>query len=137
MPGYDVQMVGISMLSGWIKATPALGVRALGSALTEEGHLILRTSQAIVPVRKGILKGSGGVQGPMMMGGTVMEGVVGYGGAASAYAWIIHQGISRYGTPFRYRNGKQAFYLKKPFDEALAGMPVRVAARVEEVLARA
>ena len=130
----DVNIVGLNMLVGYITGAPALGHRAMTLALTEEGHLILRASQAIVPFRKGILKGSGGVE-TMPMGTGVTEVVIGYGGAASAYAWIIHTGISRYGTPFNFRNGKQAFYLKKPFDEALAGMPMRVAARVEEVMA--
>lgn len=135
MEGYRVEIVGDAVLVDYLRNATALGVRVWGEILLAEAATILRISQSIVPFRKGILKGSGGIAGPFMTP-EGMEVQVGYGGAASAYAYIIHTGISRYGTPFSFRNGKQAFYLKKPFDEVIATMPARVAAHVEEVLHR-
>lgn len=107
---------------------------ALSAALLEEASIIFRMSQVQVPFKRGTLKNSGQVVGPVVAGGAV-EVAVGYGGAASAYAYIIHRGITpKTGKALNMRNGKKARYLSDPLRDRLPGMGERISARVQMIL---
>jgi hypothetical protein len=101
--------------------------------LSAEAQIIFRMSQIQVPFRKGILKGSGNVSLPTPDGDGISVDIS-YGGAAKAYAYIMHRGTMN-GRPINYRNGKKGQYLKDPVDAAIPGMDERLAIRIREILA--
>ncbi len=82
---------------------------------------------AFVPVRDGILRGSGFVDQPVINGDEVYV-TLGYGGSASAYALVQHER-----TDFHHTVG-QDHYLSEPVAAAAAGLPQRIGERVVEFL---
>ena len=89
-----------------------------------EGELIMTDSkQNYVPVDLGVLRASGFVKGPTIMGDNV-EVKLGYGGAASAYALIQHEAMD-----FRHTVGGPK-YLERPVKRAAAGLGQKIARRL-------
>lgn len=89
---------------------------------------IFNESQQLVPVDTGTLKSSGAVTPPQRQG-DIIEGAIGYGGAASSYAFIVHERLDTYHEP-----PTQAKYLAQPLDEHLPGMEGRIAEALRQVL---
>jgi hypothetical protein len=119
-----------------IKAMALAGAKApalLTAALVEEANLAFRRSQAMVPFRFGILKGSGRVAPPItILDETFVE--ISYGGAASAYAYIMHKGIMN-DKPITYHTpGTHDHYLSDAVEETIPGMEGRIMARIEGML---
>ena len=77
-------------------------------------------SKRIVPVAFGVLRASGHVQLPVIVGRRVTV-TLGYGGAAAPYAVFVHERQARHTPPTQWK------YLEKPFNEALVGMARRLA----------
>lgn len=113
------------------KALEALGPkskRALARALFREGEEIMGNSKEHhVPVRDGVLRGSGHVQPPEVTDHQVVV-TLGYGGAASAYALRQHEEVGWHHTV------GGAKYLERPTLEAAKGMGERLAAEVKKDL---
>jgi hypothetical protein len=126
-----IELVGLDDLIRILAKAGAYAVPLLTYALTEEAHNGFRLSQVEVPFRFGILKGSGRVNGPRMEGGNIVVDIS-YGGAAGAYAYIMHRG-TMHGRAINYRNGKKANYLSDPVRAMVPGMSNRLAAKVEEM----
>lgn len=114
-------------------------VPALARGLHEEGQLIFRRSQAIVPFRLGTLKTSG-VLFPPEVSGTHVDVWIGYGGLASVYAMIMHRGTytdRRTGATknFTYHKpGRKAQYLADPMKAAQKMIDVRLTKRLTAIL---
>lgn len=100
---------------------------AMGRALYEEAQIAFRNSQKQVPYRKGILKGSGRIHPPSVVGDTV-DVQLGYGGAARKYAAAVHE-IRK-----NYRKGKKAFYLSDPVEARIPGLDRRLGKRMDRIL---
>ena len=109
----------VRMLRTLRQATP----RMVGGALYREGERIMTVSKTLVPVDTGVLRASGHVKQPEYGSGRVTV-VLGYGGAAAAYARVQHER-----TDFHHTVG-QAKYLEQPVLEAAAGFANRIAAGV-------
>jgi hypothetical protein len=105
-------------------------VQVLVQALYAEANDIMLASQELVPVDTGILKTSGEVLDPVINGNTV-EVVMGYGGAASAYALRQHEDLT-----YRHAEGKQAKYLEDPAREAMENFEQSLADRIEGIIER-
>lgn len=129
---YQIELVGIDTLIRTLAVGKANTALALLTALQEEANLAFRQSQREVPYRYGILKGSGRVSSPAMSGGRVVV-EISYGGAARAYAYIMHRGIL-HGKPINYRGGKKAQYLSDPVNRAAAGSAARIEKRIARIL---
>lgn len=115
--------------------------QALGGAMWREATAIMNASKAIVPVRTATLKTSGHVQLPVYQGSTVAV-TLGYGGAASKYAFYVHEGtrphtiyprharvlhwvsggLDRFAAFVRHPGTRATKYLQIPFDAAKSGM---------------
>jgi len=88
--------------------------------LYQEGEGVMADSKTnYVPVDEGTLKTSGHVQLPKVGNGKI-EVVLGYGGAAKAYALTQHENMT-----FHHTVG-QAKYLSIPFKKALSGLKDRL-----------
>jgi len=95
-------------------------VDALKAEMYQEAEGIMAQSKELVPVDTGVLRGSGFVELPKVEGDRVHVDL-GYGGAASGYALIVHENLDAF-----HPNGIAKF-LEMPFNEALNGMAGRVA----------
>ena len=105
-------------------------LQVLIQALYAEANDIMLASQELVPVDTGVLKTSGEVLDPTVSGNTV-EVVMGYGGAASAYALRQHEELS-----YSHKDGKQAKYLEQPAREAMPNLEQSLADRIEGIIER-
>ena len=97
----------------------------IGASLYQEAQVIFAQSQNLVPVRYGILRGSGTVV-PPTRGAQGIEVVIGYGGAAHPYAAAVHENLHSRHTP-----PTSAKYLEIPVMQAIPGLMSRVAIRAE------
>lgn len=93
-------------------------------ALYQEGEAIMTASKRYyVPVVSGTLKNSGTVLKPVITQNKVTV-TLGYGGAASKYAAIVHEYPKSYGQ-------KKNKYLSIPANIAIKNMASRIAKAVE------
>ncbi len=121
-----------------IQALQALGPQAqqgLAATLFEVGEEIMADSKEhYVPVDTGVLRESGYVE-PPVLNGTETTVVLAYGGAASAYALLVHEnpragktgGLSPQGKSYKHwaRVGSWKF-LETPFKEAAGRLVERL-----------
>ena len=103
---------------------------ALPQVLNEEAQLIFRDSQRLVPVKTGVLRGSGQIVPPRKKG-TKWEVVIGYGGAASSYALKQHENLQ-----YRHKEGKSAKYLEIPAQNRSKNMPEAIKYRLKRIIGR-
>lgn len=111
------------------KAVGDTADEALGAALYAEANRALNMSRPLVPVDTGVLRGSGVVLQPQRSGSGVRV-VMGYGGAAKAYALKQHEELS-----YRHRVG-QAKYLVEGVRRSLPGAEQRIAANIRKRLGK-
>lgn len=101
---------------------------ALRTALAAETQIMFAASQRIVPVDTGTLRRSGIIMPPRSEGRNIVV-ILGYGGAASAYALRQHEDLS-----FRHKRGKSAKYLERPVMERTKNLEIRLAGRINKIL---
>ena len=118
-----ITLTGKRELSAKMRAAVANAPNLLGRGLREEGETIMTRSKRLVPVDLGTLRASGFVDGPDLSGNTATV-ILGYGGAAQAYALIQHER-----TDYRHTSG-QAKFLEQPVNEAANGFSARLARRI-------
>lgn len=94
------------------KATDSGTINDLKDALRGTAQEVLNESQRIVPVDKGTLKDSGTVKEPVT-DATGVEVEITYGGAASKYAFFVHENMNA-----RHKDGQTAKYLEIPVEAA-------------------
>lgn len=123
----NVTIEGVEELKALLHRYSDRAAPAMGSALYEEANNIMRDSKAEAPVDLGVLRASGTVKSPEVSANGVMV-EFGYGGAASAYAWIQHERMD-----YNHTVGN-AKYLEGPALRAANGMGARLAAIVRRVL---
>lgn len=103
---------------------------AMPQVLMEEAQLIFRESQRLVPVKTGVLRGSGRIIPPRLKG-TKYEVVIGYGGAASAYALKQHENLQ-----YAHKEGKSAKYLEIPAQQRVNEIPDAIRYRLKRIIGR-
>ncbi len=125
-------------LQGLGQAAP----QAVGEALFDEGNELLNDSKEYVPVDFGTLRNSGHVEPPKQVGHDIQV-MVGYGGAAAAYALAVHEnprsgktgGVSPSGKKYQHwATTGQWKYLETPFKIRVAGYSSRMANRLKQSL---
>ncbi|MFZ5852312.1 MAG: hypothetical protein ACOYY2_13090 [Actinomycetota bacterium] len=98
--------------------------RLVPKTLHAEASEAFADSQEQVPVRYGVLKSSGWVSAPTSTADGV-EVTIGYGGAARAYALVVHE-----------THPTRAKYLEGPVLRRADGLAERIAAEVASALRR-
>ena len=106
----------------------ARAAKALGQALYREAALAFAASQREVPVDTTLLKTSGKLSHPYMLGNDLVVDIT-YGGAAAEYALIVHEDLSA-----RHNEGTKAKYLEDPVKQQLNGMGDRLLLQVRKGL---
>jgi len=140
-------LTGAQQLEQVLLRAPARAQQALGMALYREAQKTMALSKRdYVPVDMGVLRGSGTVKPPKRIGVMGVEIVMGYGGAAKAYAVVQHENLSlshppkrprrRTGTRSSRRPGT-ARYLAIPMKERELGMEERLAFACDVIFTKA
>lgn len=125
-----IELIGAPELAKILATAGARAIPALKQALNEEGQIAFRDSQRLVPVDTGTLRRSGILE-PAKEKGTSIEVVMGYGGAASAYALKQHENLS-----YRHKEGKQAKYLEQPVMQRQAKLSQNIQKRMQRILSK-
>lgn len=113
----------IAMKAAVLRAQRGIAPK-IDAALYTEAEAIMTASKAICPVDTGVLRQSGFVAPPTTEGNTHRI-EMGYGGAASAYAVIVHE------NPSAHHPVGQWKYLEVPLREAAPHLAANIARRVE------
>lgn len=147
-----LEIIGIDELVAKIDKYGKEATRSIGMSFRAEAEAIMTTAkEKFVPVVTGNLRASGKVQSTRVTATTV-EQVLGFGGAAAAYAFRVHenqrsghtggrgpQHVNKRGTGYnlgrKYRAGSystvgQWKYLEQPAVEAAPGIAERTLARM-------
>ena len=88
----SVQLIGSKELAAALAAAKGRAEAEAGRALYLEAEAVMAESKRLVPVDMGTLRNSGLVNPPKTENG-ITEVQLGYGGASSAYALFIHEGV--------------------------------------------
>lgn len=131
-----ITLVGVEALRNLLTRGGSVGVEVLTSTLRDESMLAFRNSQRRTPHADGILRASGVLQ-PPSVSGTHVEILMGYGGAASAYALYQHENLSlRHPDPTNPNSDPagEAKYLENPVREQTRGLASRLRADLERRL---
>lgn len=129
-------MVGVDPLRDFLARGGAVGVEVLSKVLRDDSLLAFRNSQRRVPHATGVLRASGVVRPPAVMG-TKVEVTLGYGGAASAYALYQHENLSlNHPDPTNPHSDPkgEAKYLENPVREQVQGLAGRLRSELERRL---
>lgn len=121
MTAFTMEIQGMDRLVAWLLTAPQNAIYGIEKGLYKRALAIMERSQQIVPVggaptsprdpAPGTLKASGVVELPVTEG-TVVSVSLGYGGAASAYAFRQHEDLT-----YRHKAGQEAKYLERPIME--------------------
>jgi len=126
----SVTFTGLDNLLAALGRLPDRTLQVTGGALYREAERIMADSKEhFVPVDLGILRDSGFVELPAIEAGKNVRVTLGFGGAASEYAAIVHEDLSA-----NHPNGGEAKYLEKPLLAASQGLAARVAEDVRDAL---
>lgn len=124
MPGdTDIEFEGLQTVQARIKAIPGDLKRATENEIYDTANDIFNESQKQVPVRYGMLRGSGAV---VIVSNDPLDIVIGYGGVTAAYALAVHENMTAH-----HAGGTKAKYLEDPFNEQSAKLDARVAATID------
>lgn len=108
MPGISVTITGLDRFLARLAAAPMVAEIATAGALYRVANRIFAESQREVPVDTGTLRASGHVTLPEQRGAELAV-TIGYGGAAQAYAFIVHERLDAFHAP-----PTKAKYLEDP-----------------------
>ncbi len=96
--------------------------QVMAGELYREAQGVMSTALPITPILTGALRRSGHVDEPEIAGETISV-TLGFGGDAAPYAVYVHENlVARHNPP------TQAKFLEVPLNDALPGMPDRIAA---------
>jgi hypothetical protein len=106
----------------------------MAGPLKLEAELIMTKAKKLTPVDSGTLRASGHVKKPVITRKTAKV-LLGFGGAASAYALAVHEHPSR-SSPASWRGGVSftsggPHFLSRPVKEARKGFGRRVARHLD------
>jgi hypothetical protein len=126
-----IQVEGLAeLVNGLVQAGRETDVRnSFSMALAEEASVVFARSQMLVPVDTGVLRSSGYVS-PVQADGKTSYVEISYGGPASAYAMIVHEGFARHAEP------TQRKYLEQPLYERAPTFSRNIGMRMKDILLR-
>jgi hypothetical protein len=127
----NIQVEGLAeLVNGLVQAGRETDVRnSFALALAEEASVVFARSQMLVPVDTGLLRSSGYVS-PVQSDGKTSYVEISYGGPASAYAMIVHEGFARHAEP------TQRKYLEQPLYERAPTFSRNIGVRMKDILLR-
>jgi len=127
----NIQVEGLAeLVNGLVQAGRETDVRnSFSMALAEEASVVFARSQMLVPVDTGVLRSSGYVS-PVQADGKTSYVEISYGGPASAYAMIVHEGFARHAEP------TQRKYLEQPLYERAPTFSRNIGTRMKDILLR-
>ena len=103
------------LINGLIQAGKESDVRnSFTLALVEEANQVFARSQQLVPVDTGVLRSSGLVS-QVKTDGKTSYIEISYGGPASGYAMIVHEGFATHAEPTQRKYLEQPLYERAPF----------------------
>jgi hypothetical protein len=122
----NVQVEGLAeLINGLSRAGRETDVRnSFAMALSEEASVVFARSQMLVPVDTGVLRSSGLVSSVKSDGKTSYV-EISYGGPASSYAMIVHEGFARHAEPTQRKYLEQPLYERAPFFSRNIGMRMK------------
>jgi hypothetical protein len=126
-----IEVEGLAeLVNGLVRAGQETDVRnSFALALAEEASVVFARSQMLVPVDTGLLRSSGYVS-PVQADGKTSYVEISYGGPASAYAMIVHEGFARHAEP------TQRKYLEQPLYERAPTFSRNIGVRMKDILLR-
>lgn len=128
----SITVLGADQLEAVLATAGPKAMIALRLTLVEFMTDVMAASQEIVPVGKtGNLKASGQVAPPEIDESSVKV-TAGYGGAASAYALIVHNMPENLKHPTK--PGTHGHFLIDPLTKMLPGLEVRLAVKIEGMM---
>lgn len=125
-----VRVKGLEPLVAAFQAAGANAPRFARRALAEEAAEAFILSQAVVPVRYGVLRASGVVH-PATLIGNIARAEITYGGPSIPYAIYVHEippSRARHDYPTRWK------YLEHPVRVYAKGMAARMTTRVLDMI---
>ncbi len=127
-------MEGLDKLTKRLDKSGKLSAQSMAGPLNLEAELIMTKAKKLTPVDQGPLRSSGHVKKPVITRNKATV-VLGFGGAASAYALAVHEHPSRQSPP-SWRGGVSFTsggpkYLERPVKEARKGFGRRVARHLD------
>ncbi len=127
-------MEGLDQLTRRLTKSGKLSPQAMAGPLKLEAELIMTKAKNLTPVDLGTLRASGHVKNPVITRNTARV-LLGFGGAASAYALAVHEHPSRH-SPRSWQGGVSFTsggpkYLERPVKEARKGFGRRVARHLD------
>ena len=122
-----IKITGLDKLNNLLREGAVEAIKATGGALYREATAMFRVSQEQVPIKYGILKASGQVTLPTYSEHSV-EVDIGYGGAASDYALVVHENLEAH-----HPHGK-AKYLEDPVNAGVPGLMERITESVDKAM---
>ncbi len=129
----NITLVGADKVRNLLARGGSIGVDVLVRVLRDDSLIAFRNSQMMTPHATGVLRASGVVK-PPTVNGTSVEIVMGYGGAASAYALYQHENTNLNhpdpSNPHSDPKG-QAKYLEKPVRDQTRGLARRLRDELE------
>jgi hypothetical protein len=127
-----VEVEGLSeLINGFYAIGEGNEVReSFNKALHEEASVVFARSQMLVPVDTGVLRSSGYVSPVRHTDNKTSFVEISYGGPASAYAMIVHEGFARHAEP------TQRKYLEQPLNERTPVINENIARRLKDILQR-
>lgn len=125
MPTLEFNLTGFDAMAARLDTMGLSALRQAGRGLKEEYEDVMTTAKTEdVPVKDGILRGTGHVDEPEFSGDEVsVKG--GFGGPAAPYAAKQHEDLTLHHTV------GSAKFLERPLLEATAGMAGRIAGRID------
>ena len=129
MTQIEWRLTGVEALMTRLSKSRSAFHTAAAAAVFGEANDIFNESQRVVPVRFGILRSSGYVAPPVVHNDYV-EATIGYGGAASKYALIVHEREFGAKGKIYHKRPTTAKYLSRPVDRAQRGIEDRLARRM-------
>ena len=127
-------MEGLDQLTRRLTKSGKLSPQAMAGPLKLEAELIMTKAKNLTPVDLGTLRASGHVKNPVITRNTARV-LLGFGGAASAYALAVHEHPSKH-SPSSWQGGVSfnvggPKYLERPVKEARKGFGRRVARHLD------
>jgi len=119
---------GEEKLQRFLRDSPREALQATRKSLNESGEQVMTEAKRVTPVDTGTLRGSGHVKSPTVTR-TRVEVILGFGGAASAYALYQHER-----TDLNHPGQGQAKYLERPFNAATSRIQRKLASDLKRAM---
>lgn len=124
----DIAFVGMDKIIAKLQVAPNETKKAIRQVTDEVSQDVLYRSNEYVPVDTGVLRSSGNIIRAKEEGANTIVGGVGYGGAASKYAVIVHENLNA-----NHPRGGQAKFLERATNEVIPFLSRVFAERLPQI----